>query len=166
MTVILKTVIIKNTIKRIEAYAFAQCLTIKEVKFEEGSTLESIGERAFEGVYIEEIILPASLITIGDYAFNHCQSLNKVVFEEGSRIESIGNGAFYSSQFFEEIRIPISITSIGEEAFAWTGIVNLYFDGTLEEWEKVEKGNNWNIPMGDYRHYHTIHCSDGIIEKK
>lgn len=163
---LMKTVIIKNTVKRIEAYAFAQCLTIKEIKFEAGSTLESIGERAFEGVYIEEIILPASLITIGDYAFNHCQSLNKVVFEEGSRIESIGNGAFYSSQFFEEIRIPISITSIGENAFAWTGIVNLYFDGTLEEWEKVEKGNNWNIPMGDYRHYHTIHCSDGIIENK
>ncbi len=42
-----------------------------------------------------------------------------------------------------------------------TALTDINFDGTMEEWEAVEKGENWDKDTGDY----TVHCTDGDIAK-
>ncbi len=52
-----------------------------------------IGDRAFEGCSIEDIILPESITKIGDKAFYGCSSL-KTNIEISSSVINIGKGAF------------------------------------------------------------------------
>ena len=60
-------------------YALARCSKLKNVIFEEGSSLRHIGDRAIAWCpLIEEMNLPASLETLGSYAFSGCKGLKKV----------------------------------------------------------------------------------------
>lgn len=51
-----------------------------------------IGVRAFNGISIEELVLPQSVKRIGALAFMNCMGLKRVVLP--SNIEEIGDGAF------------------------------------------------------------------------
>ena len=43
------------------------------------------------------------------------------------------------------ITIPNSVTSIGISAFeSCESLNNIIFDGTIEEWDAIDFGNNWN----------------------
>ncbi len=42
-----------------------------------------------------------------------------------------------------------------------TALTDIYYSGTIEEWDNITKSNNWNVSTGDY----TIHCTDGDIWK-
>ena len=53
------------------------CTNLKDVTF--GSSVTSIGERAFNLTAIENLVLPASVATISEHAFSYCDKLNSVV---------------------------------------------------------------------------------------
>lgn len=72
-----ETVILPNSLRKIEDSAFLRARQLKEINLPEG--LESIGFAAFRYcVSLQEIILPKSLKHLGAYAFYGCQKLETI----------------------------------------------------------------------------------------
>ena len=61
--------IIPNCVKKLEDAAFANCMELREVIFEPGSQLESIGNYCFSSCGIERMTVPRSVRDIGDMRF-------------------------------------------------------------------------------------------------
>ena len=78
----------------------------------------SIGQNAFSGCSVLETVTSetnSSLETIGDYAFNYCSSLTSITIPDG--VTTIGEYAFSSCVALTSITIPNSVTTIGGYAF-------------------------------------------------
>ena len=85
------------------------------VEFEAGSSLKTIGTRAFGFTGLTTIMLPDSVETIGESAFDHCNKLTSVTL--GSGLKSIGNYAFNYCSALSSINIPEGVTFLGNSAF-------------------------------------------------
>lgn len=110
--------IIRAGVKNIGKNAFYGYSRLSSITIEEG--LEEIGDYAFSGTAIREIILPASLRRIGKEAFAHCDQLERVVFQNG--VEMIGSKAFYSDESLSEINFPESLYAVGEDVLGGTRV--------------------------------------------
>ena len=93
---------------------------------DEGKTYKvtGIGEKAFEGRrYMTSVTIPSTIESIGDNAFEDCynsgdeQGLKTVVFSGESKLKSIGKYAFSGCNALESISIPGSVNKIGEGTF-------------------------------------------------
>ena len=101
----------------IDNLAFAGCTNIVKIKLP--NTLKSIGQAAFYGCNITEIVFPDSLeeITgINNGAFANCQRLEKITFGKG--IKKLGNNIFRGCTNLSHVKIPRSITTFGSRVFA------------------------------------------------
>ena len=85
----------------------------------EDCPVTSIGQAAFNGTKLEQVVLPNTITNIGSNAFYGCKSLEKVNLPDG--ICKIKNGTFNGCQSLEEIKIPDSVTHIGKMAFYQCG---------------------------------------------
>ena len=91
----LTTITIPRTVKAIGVSAFANCVSLKKIIFNEG--LEEIEENAFTGcASLEEINFPSTLRSIGLEAFSHCKNLKSLILPEGLL-------QMYSSYYNEDI---------------------------------------------------------------
>ena len=64
---------IPSSVRALGNSAFANCVQLREVVFEQNSQLEHIGEKCFESCGFKEITIPRSVRDIGEYAFaEHC----------------------------------------------------------------------------------------------
>ncbi len=173
----LKSIKLPPTIKSIGNSAFARCKVLEGIVVPEGvvsigdkafsaysgaeasysestmssvslpSTLESIGENAFEYCHIKTVNIPESVTSIGvgafencellttvnipkgvkkleDYTFRFCQSLKTITLQEG--LQSIGTRVFRGCPELNVINMPESLISIDKEAFYESGITSLY----------------------------------------
>ncbi len=75
----------------------------------------TIGEGAFAGVDLSEIILPDTLTTISADAFYNCEELTDITLP--ASLTSIGDRAFTHCTSLTEITVPASVTEIGMMAF-------------------------------------------------
>lgn len=102
--------VIPDSVKIIEQYAFANCAGL-------------------DG----RLVLSASLEVIGDSAFEYCESLKgELIFPEG--LTGIGNAAFnHCSSFTGGLVIPKGITELKRYTFAWCSSM----DGELRISENV-----------------------------
>ena len=89
--------IIPNTIKKINDYAFINCKSLTSV------------------------VIGDSVKSIGDYAFSNCVNLTSVVI--GDSVKSIGKEAFAQCGNLKTVIIPETVTTIGYDAFYWGSIV-------------------------------------------
>ena len=86
------------------------------------NTITSIGDYAFDNVFIfrsdnpASIVIPNSVKSIGNAAFRYCTTLASVVLSEG--LTSIGQFAFYGCYDLASITLPNSMTDIGDYAFS------------------------------------------------
>ena len=80
-----------------------------------GRNVSSIGNEAFAGSDITEIVIGIFVKDIGEYAFAECIDLKKVEFS--SKLENIGVGAFAGCTALENVEFPAALKSIGEYAF-------------------------------------------------
>jgi hypothetical protein len=77
-------------------------------------------------------------------------------------IKSILSKGFENMTALTTVHIPASITDINTQAFSGcTSLTDLFFDGTMEQWNVIKKGKGWDENTGEY----TVHCTDGDIEK-
>lgn len=79
------------------------------------NTIVEIGEYAFRGCGIANVIIPESVRTVGVYCFSTCNNL--VAATLPNSIALIPNGTFYACDNLESISIPESVKCIGESAF-------------------------------------------------
>ena len=82
-------------------------------------TVKTINDYAFDTCYnVTEIEIPASVTKIGNYAFEGCASLTSPKISESGGDMTIGDGAFIGCSKIENITLPDRVTSIGSGCFA------------------------------------------------
>lgn len=86
----IEKVVLNEGIETIESNAFWCCTKLKEVNLP--STLVSIGDNAFQGTAITDLVIPNSVTTIGQTAFASCSNLKTVTLPR--RFESQVNEIF------------------------------------------------------------------------
>ena len=113
----LKTVSIPSTVKKISTGAFANCVALTTVNIpKEG--LVHIGKQAFaECVSLMDIKIPEGVVTIADQVFAKCTALKTVSIP--STVRKISTGAFFNCVALTTIDIPKEgLVNIGKQAFA------------------------------------------------
>ncbi|MBE5739683.1 MAG: leucine-rich repeat domain-containing protein [Clostridiales bacterium] len=132
---LLTELVIPDNIKEIKYHAFGHNDALTKVVFSDCTV--SIGEKAFQDCsYLSIIDFGLNLEIIGAHAFEGCYSLKSIVLGE-------------------------NLASIGEEAFNWcTNLKSITFNGTVEQWNAIEKGDNWNrgVPATE------VVCIDGTVK--
>ena len=109
---------------------------------------------------LTSITIPDGVRGISDFAFKSCSSLTSVTIPDS--VTSIGGYAFDSCTSLTSVTIGDSVTSIDYSAFSnCTALTSVTFEGTLEQWNAIEKDSTWDLYTGSY----TIYCSDGEISK-
>ncbi|MBQ2291566.1 MAG: leucine-rich repeat protein [Paludibacteraceae bacterium] len=114
----LQSVVIPNTIKKITSGCFAGCTALQSVKFEKGSPVTELPERAFLCCSsLEEVILPENLAVLDgfiDGPFICCTSLKSINLPE--TVTEIGDQAFLGCTSLENINLE-NVKTIGDNAF-------------------------------------------------
>lgn len=147
----LKNVTIPSTVKTINEGAFYKCSGLTSPQPEKSDDeivdsitipygVTSIGDEVFAHCTgLKKVTIPGSVKSIGERAFSDChisteesedgteRGLEKVVIENGT--ETIGKEAFNGCKKLNDIILPNSVTSIGENAFQYTGLYYEWFDG-------------------------------------
>lgn len=131
----IKELTIPSNIQVIRRGAFAECSSLKNVVFEDGT--ESVLDAAFAGSAVKIVKFPSTLKTIGMQAFADCKNLEHVELPDG--LVSIEKGAFENCSNLKEISVPNSVTEIGEKIFGKTSIKVLCSPGSaMSEYCKGE----------------------------
>ena len=172
-----------ENVKTIGNFAFARCPMLSKITIPDG--VETIGIAAFKSCRsLFDITLPDTVTSIGRDVFYDTAYYNDEGNWEGDALYldnfllrvntslkgfySIDSGtttivpyAFYGCTTLTGVSLPDTVTNIGEGAFCDCKKLNsIYFDGTVEAWEAISKGADWNhnIPAD------TIICSDGFVD--
>ena len=182
----LTSIEIPDSVTRIGFRAFYECTSLTSIVI--GDSVTSIGEDAFyncnsalyttennlkyvkangnpyyllQGVTNKKLFtytINANTVHIGERAFEYCSRLSSITIPDS--VTSIGNYAFSNCTLLTSIEIPDSVTSIGDDAFSnCTLLRSITFNGTVEEWNAIEKGDYWdyNVPATQ------VICTDGTV---
>ena len=120
------SVFVPRSVVEIQDDAFWNCQDLREVVFEEGSALRTIGASAFRESGVECVDLPGSLRTLAQAAFAGCRNLRSVRLREG--LKALGTraegqpwqGAFQGSAL-EEVLLPSTLRRIEHDTFRRCG---------------------------------------------
>ena len=165
-----KTIVVPDTVNKIEQRAFSECLNLTFVAISEG--VREIGKEAFTACKnLETVIIPYSVHTIGSSAFSFCSNLTTVTIP--NKITTIDNATFSQCKKLETIIIPKKVRNINHDAFLdCQNLTDIYYSGSETEWNEVSIDLN-NEPLTDgtihygYDYIHAILFSyDGKTAKE
>lgn len=83
-------VIVSSGVRDLGHYTFCGCHRLREIIFEPGSRLESIGYGCFAECALEGITIPSSVTSISEYAFYNSGSSFVPVLDNGSPVPQAG----------------------------------------------------------------------------
>ena len=135
-------------VKGVGDYAFYGCSGLTSVTIPEGVT--SVGNSAFQGCAgLVSVAIPTSVTSIGSSAFRGCRGMadadgfviirdvlydyygNATSVRIPSNVTGIGYYAFGNCSGLISVTIPLSVTSIGAEAFSGTKLLAEHADGLV-----------------------------------
>ena len=93
--------------------------------------LVKIGEFSFSHSGITELFLPSSIYAIGKGAFQYSTKLERIDLSQ-CKINMLNDKLFYGCYSLYDIRLPSSITTIGDLVFFSTKITNFTITNTLK----------------------------------
>ncbi len=145
-----------------------------------GLPVKSIKYDAFRGCSnLTSITIPNSVTSIGDSAFRSCSSLTSITIPfVGSTLEGTSNTHFgyifgaatssdnkkYVPDSLKEVIIT-SGTSIGDYAFrSCSSLINVYYDGTIEDWCKIKFSYQDSNPMNPAEHFYIKNTNNEYDE--
>ncbi len=85
--------------------------------------------------------------------------VKSIVLPEGTTV--IDGNAFYNCELLEQITVPKSVVLIEDYAFYNTSGCTVQYEGTMDEWNKIEKERFWKDGFANS----SIVCSDGTVEQ-
>lgn len=125
-----------------------------------GSRLLYNASLFIHGELANDVVIPQGVKNIESYAFYYYNSLTSVTIKED--VEIIGSSAFYGCGQLECVTIGTNVKKIESYAFAYSEkLESIIFDGTIREWQAIEKESGWDEGTGNY----TIYCNNGNITK-
>lgn len=109
--------------------AFSNCRYLTTAVFPAGMT--EIPSGMYEDGVFTQLIIPTHITVIGEDAFRDCLNLTTLTLHEN--LTTINRYAFYNTPALQEIRIPASLTTLGDFAF---GSVNatVYYNANKADW--------------------------------
>lgn len=127
---ILTEIALPKNVKTIGDRAFKNCTLLGTIDLP--STLTGVGESAFEGCnsMAGDIVIPANCSSLGAAAFLDCYALNNVD-AKASSLTSIEDYTFANCRSLDDVALPSGVKTIGESAFAESGIFTINFPGAL-----------------------------------
>ncbi len=155
------SLVIGNRITKIGKFCFFRTPYLKTVKFEENSSLETIGWGAFGHCWrLTGVTLPSSVITLDSYAFYECGAMTYVDFEEDSKLSTINYGAFLHGLSLESVFIPDTVTEIGSDVFynANSNLVLKVAEGSVGHSYAVKNNITFELRKGA-----TVAIEEGIV---
>lgn len=124
----IERVFIPRSVREIKKNAFCNCKDLREVIFEEGSTLKTIGQEAFRGcINLTRAVLPEGLEKIDLYAFSE-SGLENVTFPPSLR--TVSQGAFSKCKNLRETRLNEGLEVLGTSDCKQNGEMH---DGVFQE---------------------------------
>ena len=123
----------------IRSYAFDNCSGVTKIILPD--SIKTIESYAFFSCGMLEISIPASVSTIGASAFYGCKALKKLALPEG--LKTIRRQLFTYSGV-QAVYIPASVTSIEayasyDHSDATTPLKAVFYSGTEAQWETLKK---------------------------
>ena len=141
-------------LKEVPAY-FAWELPIKSINIPKGIT--TIGSYAFSDcAELTEIYLPDTVRFIRDSAFQRAANLRKIRFSD--QLVYLEIEALFGCENLTEISLPKSLKVLGDNVFRSSGIKNINYAGTLEEWLKISRHREATLGI---RQNTSLTCTDG-----
>ena len=114
--------------------AYFNDIGLQSITIEAGSQLRIIDDAAFAGCYtLKEFTVPSSVESIGEDAFYDCACIKSLTFEDGSMLQSIGKNAFHWNDGLTNVELPEGLKAIGDGAFYdCTGLEDITIPGSVE----------------------------------
>ena len=147
-----------KAVKRISVYAFNFSGYFDELTVDEEnpyfySVNNCVIERATRSLRLgcQTSIIPddGSVTSIDAMAFYGRYGLTRLTIPEG--VTSINVWVFCYDYGLKTLELPHSLRSIGQETITGcTGLTEIIFHGTEEEWNAIQKGTDWNTYTGNY----------------
>ncbi len=124
-----------SSVEEIGSSAFEGCSALAEVALPEITEEGKLGTSIFRSCSGLEKIDFSTLCEIPDYTFMGCTNLPDARIQS---VETIGVSAFEGAALMESVLIPKSTKLIDVNAFNGTGIKNVDYPGTEEEYEAID----------------------------
>ena len=123
--------------------AFKDCNTLTSVIIADSVT--NIGSMAFFGCSgLTNVTIPDGVTEIGYWVFANCYGLTSMVIPDS--VTEIGASAFTCCSNLTSVAIGGGVTKITYDAFRECySLTNITFNGTMAQWNAIEKGDNWNL---------------------
>ena len=107
----LDNITFEEGITEIPAHIFVGCTGLKDITIPD--TVTAIGDKAFTGTALTEVIIPDSVVKIGLGSFSNCKSLSEIKLSKS--LEMIDRNAFFGCESLTSIEIPKSLKRCNEQ---------------------------------------------------
>jgi len=136
----LTSLTIPNSVMAIGISVARGCTSLASILI--SNSLTSISQTMFEGcTSLTSVVLPNSITNLGLECFSGCIALEYI--ELSDNITYIGEKAFYGCASLTSIHIPtnVDLTTIKENTFAGSGLVEIYIPNNINEIESSAFAN-------------------------
>lgn len=143
---------------------FNETLDVENNKYVINEKYQEIASGAFAGINFSVVEIENKAMVIGAYAFAHNDTLTKVILPNNSQIKVL-DYAFYCNSKLKEVENLDKVISIGEFAFAKSGLVEITIGddvncetGAFTEalLEKVTFGSNVTLDFGVFQNCKSL----------
>ena len=155
----LEKVSFSNELGYIDGSAFYGCTALKDIVLPYG--LRYIGSWAFVNCdSIKYLNIPKSVEYFGIQVYAQCKSLEYAVIPEG--VDSLTAREFELCTGLKKISLPSTLKTISGYAVLGLceSIEQIVYNGTVEEWNAIEKSDAWYIATPACK----VICTDGEVE--
>lgn len=125
------TLSLPEGLKAIEQAAFAGCENLTAITIP--SSVEVIGDYAFNASGLTSITIPQTCVTVGKGAFARCESMQEAVINASD----IGIAAFLGDIALTTVTIGNSVTAIGDAAFSGCAALSAFIVAPESQLESV-----------------------------
>ena len=128
--------------------------SLKNVKISDGIT-KILSNSFYNCSSICNIILPSTLSSLGSSTFYNCSSLDNIIIP--NNVNKIFANTFYNCSSLVSIELPSNLISSASYAFYnCSALINVYYNGTIETWCKIDFGFNdeYTTPMRYGRNFY------------